>query len=71
MSWNKISFIYKLLIVEILRKDYQSLITGQIKSSIKNIKASQFFLKDGPLAILPFSKNEFSFVWTVSKEIIS
>ena len=31
---------------------------------------SQFFLKEGPLAILPFSRNNFSFVWSVKKEFI-
>ena len=62
--------LYKIIDSRNIEKDYQEFaITGQIKSSIKNIKASQFFLKDGPLAILPFSKNEFSFVWTVSKKL--
>ena len=29
---------------------------------MKNLNTAQYFLKDGPLAILPFSKNTFSFV---------
>ena len=33
------------------------------------MNTSQFFLKEGPLAILPFSKNDFSFVWSVNKNI--
>ena len=35
---------------------------------MKNLNTAQYFLKDGPLAILPFSKNNFSFVWSVDKE---
>ena len=33
------------------------------------MNTAQYFLKDGPLAILPFSKNSFSFVWSVDKEL--
>ena len=32
------------------------------------MNTAQYFLKDGPLAILPFSKNNFSFVWSVDKD---
>ena len=31
-----------------------------ITNNFKNINTSQFFLKEGPLAVLPFSKNQFS-----------
>ena len=52
-----------------IHKDYkETAITGYIKHKIKNIKVSQFFLKEGPLAILPFSKNYFSFVWSINKD---
>ena len=51
-----------------LKKDYKEIaITGYIKHNIKNLNTSQFFLKEGPIAILPFSKNSFSFVWSVNK----
>ena len=52
-----------------LDKDYKEVaITGYVKHSLKNLNTAQYFLKDGPLAILPFSKNNFSFVWSVNKE---
>jgi 2-octaprenyl-6-methoxyphenol hydroxylase len=52
-----------------IKKDYEEIaITGHVKHKIKNIKTSQFFLKEGPLAILPFDKNKFSFVWSLSNK---
>ena len=36
------------------------------KSNISN--PQQYFLKEGPLAILPINKNTFSFVWSVSQK---
>ena len=52
-----------------LDKDYKEIaITGYVKHSLKNLNTAQYFLKDGPLAILPFSKNNFSFVWSVNKD---
>jgi len=52
-----------------LDKDYKEVaITGYVKHNLKNLNTAQYFLKDGPLAILPFSKNSFSFVWSVNKE---
>lgn len=52
-----------------LDKDYKEIaITGYVKHSLKNLNTAQYFLKDGPLAILPFSKNNFSFVWSVDKD---
>ncbi len=52
-----------------LKKDYKEIaITGYVKHNLKNLNTAQYFLKDGPLAILPFSKNNFSFVWSVNKE---
>ena len=59
----------KIINTRSIKKDYKEIaITGQIKHQIKNIKTSQFFLKEGPLAILPFSKNKFSFVWSLNNE---
>jgi len=52
-----------------LNKDYKEIaITGYVKHNLKNLSTAQYFLKDGPLAILPFSKNNFSFVWSVDKD---
>ncbi|MDC1158365.1 FAD-dependent monooxygenase [Pelagibacteraceae bacterium] len=54
-----------------LNKDYKEIaITGYVKHNFKNLNTAQYFLKDGPLAILPFSKNNFSFVWSVDKEFL-
>ena len=52
-----------------LNKDYKEIaITGYVKHKLKNLNTAQYFLNEGPLAILPFSKNNFSFVWSVDKE---
>ena len=54
-----------------INKDYKEIaVTGYVKHNLKDIITSQFFLKEGPLAILPFSKNSFSFVWSVKKEFV-
>ena len=51
-----------------ISKDYKEIaVTGYVKHKFKNLNTSQFFLKEGPLAILPFSKNHFSFVWSLTK----
>ena len=51
-----------------IRKNYNEVaVTGHVKHNINGIKTSQYFLKEGPLAILPFSKNHFSFVWSLDK----
>jgi 2-octaprenyl-6-methoxyphenol hydroxylase len=54
-----------------LIKDYKEIaITGYVKHNLKNLNTSQYFLKEGPLAILPFSKNNFSFVWSIDKKFL-
>ena len=54
-----------------IEKDYKEIaLTGYVKHKLKHVNTSQFFLKEGPLAILPFSKSNFSFVWSVKKELI-
>ena len=54
-----------------INKDYKEIaITGYVKHNLKNLNTAQYFLKEGPLAILPFSKNNFSFVWSVDKEFL-
>ena len=51
-----------------IKKDYKEIaITGYVKHSFKKFKYKSVFLKEGPLAILPFSKRLFSFVWSVKK----
>ena len=64
------SKIYKSIVDKrSLNKDYREIaITGYVKHNLKNLNTAQYFLKDGPLAILPFSKNNFSFVWSVDKK---
>ena len=54
-----------------INKDYNEIaLTGCVKHDLKDVSTSQFFLKEGPLAILPFSKKKFSFVWSVKKEFL-
>ena len=56
----------KITKIRSIKKDYKEIaITGYVKHNLKNLNTSQFFLKEGPLAILPFSRNYFSFVWSV------
>ena len=50
-----------------IKKNYKEMaLTATVTHNSKILNASQFFLKEGPLAILPFSKNTFSLVWSVS-----
>ncbi len=52
-----------------IEKNYDEIaLTASTKHNAKIKNASQFFLKEGPLAILPFKKKEFSIVWSVSSE---
>ena len=49
-----------------IHKNYKEhSITCSVKHHIKDIGAQQFFLKEGPLAILPYNKNKFSVVWSI------
>ena len=61
------SLIYKKIIGKReIKKDYKEhSITCSITHKIKNIGAQQYFLKEGPLAILPFKRNKFSLVWSI------
>jgi len=67
---GRLSKIYQNIIDKrSLDKDYKEVaLTGYVKHSITNLNTAQYFLKEGPLAILPFSKNNFSFVWSVDKD---
>ena len=52
-----------------IKKDYKEIaVTGYVKHDFKSLNTSQFFLNEGPLAILPFSKNYFSIVWSLNKK---
>ena len=52
-----------------IEKNYDEIaLTTIIKHDGKIENSSQFFLKEGPLAILPFHKKIFSTVWSVSSE---
>jgi len=58
----------KIIKTRSIKKNYkETAITGYVRHNFKTLNTSQFFLKEGPLAILPFSKNYFSFVWSVKK----
>ena len=49
-----------------IQKNYKEhSITCFVRHQIKDIGAQQFFLKEGPLAILPYNKNKFSVVWSI------
>ena len=49
-----------------IKKNYNEIaITALIKHNLKIKNPSQYFLKEGPLAILPLKKDYFSFVWSV------
>ena len=50
-----------------IEKNYKEIaLTTSIKHSSKINNVSQFFLKEGPLAILPLNKKIFSVVWSVN-----
>ena len=49
-----------------IKKNYKEhSITCSVRHQIKDIGAQQFFLKEGPLAILPYNNNKFSVVWSI------
>jgi 2-octaprenyl-6-methoxyphenol hydroxylase len=51
-----------------IQKDYSEVaITGYINHNSKLENPEQYFLKEGPLAFLPFNKKTFSFVWSLDK----
>jgi 2-octaprenyl-6-methoxyphenol hydroxylase len=55
-----------------IEKNYKEIaLTTSFKHNSKISKVSQFFLKEGPLAILPFNKKIFSVVWSVSNSFYS
>ncbi len=45
-------------------------ITTSVKHNALINYPSQYFLKEGPLAILPYNKNNFSLVWSLNKKFL-
>ncbi|OUX54609.1 MAG: hypothetical protein CBE47_00160 [Pelagibacteraceae bacterium TMED287] len=43
-------------------------VTASIKHNLKIDQAKQYFLEEGPLAILPYHEKKFSLVWTLNKK---
>jgi 2-octaprenyl-6-methoxyphenol hydroxylase len=55
-----------------IEKNYEEIaLTAVINHSTRIENVSQFFLKEGPLAILPFQKKKFSIVWSVCNEFFN
>ncbi len=50
------------------RKTDEIAFTSIVNHTSNIINAKQFFLKEGPMAILPLNKNKFSFVWSVGSK---
>ena len=52
-----------------IKKDYKEhSITCSVKHKFKKLGAMQFFLNEGPLAILPYKKDKFSVVWSIEDQ---
>ena len=52
-----------------IKKDYKEhSITCSVKHKFKKLGAMQFFLNEGPLAILPYKKDKFSVVWSIENQ---
>ena len=47
----------------------QIALTTIVKHDLKKLNSSQYFFKEGPLAILPISKSSFSLVWSLNKSV--
>ena len=53
----------------LIEKNYnETSITCTVKNNLNIKNSSQYFLKEGPLAILPFKKNIFSLVWSLNNK---
>ena len=49
-----------------ITKNYNQIaVTALVSHNYKIKNPSQYFLKEGPLAVLPYSKNKFSLVWSL------
>tara|TARA_B100001741_G_scaffold312347_1_gene315526 strand:+ start:1212 stop:2345 length:1134 start_codon:yes stop_codon:yes gene_type:complete len=59
----------KLLGKRVLFDDFnETAFTTIVKHNANITNSKQYFLKEGPMAILPFNKKEFSLVWSVNKQ---
>jgi len=66
---NESLFYKKIFNSRSIKKNYNEVaITANISHKLKINSASQFFLKEGPLAFLPINKKNFSLVWSVSNQ---
>jgi len=65
------SNLYKNIIGErSIKKNYKEIsLTGNIGSNFNILNPVQYFSKEGPLAILPYEKKKFSFVWSISQDL--
>ena len=53
-----------------IQKDYKEVaLTSMVSHNINISDPRQYFLKEGPLAILPINEKNFSFVWSVSNKL--
>ena len=59
----------KLISGRAIAKNYNEVaITGYVNHNFAMNNPSQYFLKEGPLAFLPFNKKTFSYVWSLDKK---
>jgi len=66
---KKSQLIEKLTGKRFIESDYNEIAyTTIIQHKEKILGAKQYFLKEGPLAILPISKNKFSLIWSIDKK---
>ena len=53
----------------IQKDDKEIALTSMVSHNINISDPRQYFLKEGPLAILPINEKNFSFVWSVSNKL--
>jgi len=65
---KKAQLVEKLMGKRRIINDSQEIaLTAIVKHSLNIVNSKQYFLKEGPLAILPINKKEFSLVWSIYK----
>ena len=66
---NNLDYYNAIVNNRFIKKNYnETSITCCVTANINIKNASQYFLKEGPLAILPFQKNVFSVVWSLNNK---
>jgi len=66
---RKSDLISKLVGKRYIKEDTKEIaFTSLVTHNSKIIEPKQYFLKEGPLAILPINKKTFSFVWSINKK---